>query len=281
MLMLVVITPPYALFVMLSFPLPHRMRRQSVVAWVVMASWLIKHLLRIDYRVLGRENIPDRPSVILSKHQSAWETIVLQRVFPVDAVRLEKRAQAAALLRLGAGGHADDLDRRAGGKAALRQLVEQGRMRLGQGYWVIIFPEGTRTPVGTHRRYKPGGAHLAVETGAPVVPVALNSGEFWSRQAFIKYPGTITVSIGPAIDPAGLSAEDVNARAEAWMEGRNAPHLPTPLQMMQPDLQLDLPLGRHYRRTVFPSARRSAPASSVCARAEPACAGSGRAGACR
>jgi 1-acyl-sn-glycerol-3-phosphate acyltransferase len=92
---------------------------------------------------------------------------------------------------------------------------------------VIIFPEGTRTPIGTHRRYKIGGAHLAVEAGVPVVPVALNAGEFWSRRAFIKFPGTVTVSIGPAIDPTGLSADDVSARAEAWMEGemrRISPH---------------------------------------------------------
>lgn len=227
MLMLVVITPPYALFVMLCFPLPHRLRRQSVVAWVVMATWLIKHLLRIDYRVLGRENIPDRPSVILSKHQSAWETIVLQRIFPwtlfvwkSELKRLPFFGWALAATPM------ISIDR-AGGKESLRQLVEQGRLRLGQGYWVIIFPEGTRTPVGTYRRYKPGGAHLAVETGAPVVPVALDSGEFWSRRAFIKFPGTVTVSIGPAIDPTGLTAEEVNARAKAWMEDemrRICPH---------------------------------------------------------
>jgi 1-acyl-sn-glycerol-3-phosphate acyltransferase len=227
MLLLVIITPPYALLVMLCFPLPHRQRRQSVVPWVTMATWLIKHLLRIDYRVLGLENMPDRPSVILAKHQSAWETIVLQMIFPwtlfvwkSELKRLPFFGWALAATPM------ISIDR-AGGKESLRQLVEQGRMRLSQGYWVIIFPEGTRTPVGSHRRYKIGGAHLAVETGAPAVPVALDSGEFWSRRAFIKYPGTVTVSIGPAIDPAGLTAEDVNARAEAWMESemrRICPH---------------------------------------------------------
>ncbi|MCO5097660.1 MAG: lysophospholipid acyltransferase family protein [Rhodocyclaceae bacterium] len=227
MLLLVIITPPYALLVMLCFPLPHRLRRQSVVPWVTMATWLIKHLLRIDYRVLGLENMPDRPSVILAKHQSAWETIVLQMIFPwtlfvwkSELKRLPFFGWALAATPM------ISIDR-AGGKESLRQLVEQGRMRLSQGYWVIIFPEGTRTPVGSHRRYKIGGAHLAVETGAPAVPVALDSGEFWSRRAFIKYPGTVTVSIGPAIDPAGLTAEDVNARAEAWMESemrRICPH---------------------------------------------------------
>lgn len=227
MLLLVLITPPYALGVMLCFPLPHRWRRRSVVPWVAGATWLIKHLLRIDYRVLGRENIPDRPSVILSKHQSAWETIVLQMIFPWTLFVWKKELKMLPFFGWALAATPMISVDRGAGKEALRQLVEQGRMRLGQGYWVIIFPEGTRTPVGMHRRYKVGGAHLAVETGVPLVPVALNAGEFWSRRAFIKYPGTVTVSIGPAIDPAGLSAEDVSARAEAWMEAemrRISPH---------------------------------------------------------
>ncbi|PWB39190.1 MAG: 1-acyl-sn-glycerol-3-phosphate acyltransferase [Rhodocyclales bacterium] len=224
---LVVFTVPYALGVMLCFPLPHRWRRQSVVPWVHVASWLIKYVLGIDYRIVGRENIPDRPSVILSKHQSAWETIVLQLIFPWTLFVWKKELKMLPFFGWALAATPMISVDRGAGKAALQQLVDQGRMRLGQGYWVIIFPEGTRTPVGTHRRYKVGGAHLAVETGAPVVPVALNAGEFWSRRAFIKYPGTVTVSIGPAIDPAGLSAEDVSARAEAWMEAemrRISPH---------------------------------------------------------
>lgn len=227
MLLLVVFTVPYASGVMLCFALPHRWRRMTVVPWVHVAAWLIEHVLGIDYRVIGRENIPDRPAVILSKHQSAWETIVLQLIFPWTLFVWKKELLWLPFFGWGLAATPMIAVDRGGGKAALRQLVEQGRRRLAQGYWIIIFPEGTRTPVGTHRRYKAGGAHLAVETGAPVVPVALNAGEFWSRRAFIKYPGTVTVSIGPAIDPTGLSAEDVNARAEAWMEAemrRISPH---------------------------------------------------------
>jgi 1-acyl-sn-glycerol-3-phosphate acyltransferase len=96
--------------------------------------------------------------------------------------------------------------------------VDQGRDRLANGYTVIIFPEGTRSQPGSKNRYKVGGAHLAVETGTPVVPVALNSGEFWGRNALFKRSGTVTVSIGPAIDPAGLSSSEVLARAETWIE---------------------------------------------------------------
>jgi 1-acyl-sn-glycerol-3-phosphate acyltransferase len=107
-------------------------------------------------------------------------------------------------------------------KAALKSLVDQGRDRLANGYTVVIFPEGTRSKPGSKNRYKVGGAHLAVETGALVVPVALNSGEFWGRNALFKKCGTVTVSVGPGIDPAGLSASEVLARAETWIEAEMA-----------------------------------------------------------
>lgn len=228
MLILVVVTPPYALFVLLCFPLPHRPRRMSVEPWVRFAIWLIKHVLGIKYRLLGKENIPARPAVILCKHQSAWETVVLQEVFPLVLYVWKKELKqlpffgwALAVIPM------ISIDRGAG-KDALKQLVDQGRDRLGKGYSVIIFPEGTRAAPGHKRRYKVGGAHLGVETGAPVLPVALNSGEFWGRNAFFKQPGVVTVSIGPAIDPTGLDADTVNQRAEAWIEAemrRISPHL--------------------------------------------------------
>ncbi|MBL8489314.1 MAG: 1-acyl-sn-glycerol-3-phosphate acyltransferase [Rhodocyclaceae bacterium] len=228
MLILIIVTPPWALLVMLSFPLPHHWRRRSVEPWVAFAIWLVKHLLGIPYRLLGKENIPDRPMVIFAKHQSAWETLVLQEIFKDTLFVWKKELKMLPFFGWAlAATPMISIDRRAG-KDALKQLVDQGRERLGQGYSVIIFPEGTRVAPGKKKRYKIGGAHLAVETGAPLVPVALNSGEFWGRNAFYKTPGMATVSIGPAIDPTGLSGDDVNRRAEAWMEAemrRISPHL--------------------------------------------------------
>ncbi len=236
MLILLVVTPPYALFVLLCFPLSHRLRRMSVEPWVRFAIWLVKHLLGIPYRLLGAEHIPQRPCVILCKHQSAWETLVLQEIFPLVLYVWKKELKqlpffgwALAVIPM------ISVDRGAG-KDALKQLVDQGRERLGQGYSVIIFPEGTRAAPGHKRRYKIGGAHLAVEAGVPVLPVALNSGEFWGRNAFFKQPGTATISIGPAMEPAGLTAAELNARAEHWIETemrRISPHLyhgETPVQ---------------------------------------------------
>jgi 1-acyl-sn-glycerol-3-phosphate acyltransferase len=155
--------------------------------------------------------------VILSKHQSAWETIGLQAIFPPLVFVLKRSLLWIPFLGWAfAAVKMISIDRSAG-KDALRQVAEQGRERLKAGYWVIIFPEGTRIAPGESRRFKTGGAHLAVAAGVPAVPVAHNAGEFWARNAFVKKPGVITVSIGPAIDPVGKSAAEVTALAEQWI----------------------------------------------------------------
>ncbi len=218
LLILLVVTPPYTLGVILCRPLPHHMRRQTVVPWVNFTIWLIKHVLGIPYRLLGAENIPARAAVVLAKHQSAWETFMLQEVFKDTVFVWRKEIKYLPFFGWALASIPMIETDRSASRSSLRRLVEQGRDRLDNGYTVIIFPEGTRSQPGSKNRYKSGGAHLAVETGTPVVPVALNSGEFWGRNALFKRCGTVTVSIGPAINPAGLTASEVNLRAEAWIE---------------------------------------------------------------
>lgn len=192
--------------------------------------WMTEHILGITHDVIGRENLPAEPSIILAKHQSAWETVALQDLVPEhtysvfvlkkELMRLPFFGWGLAALQM------ISIDRKAG-REALKQVVVQGADRLKRGFWIIIFPEGTRVAPGQTRRYKQGGGHLAAQTGTKVVPVAHNAGEFWPRQAFLKIPGRITVSIGPAIDTVGLTQDEVNARAEAWIEGemrRISPH---------------------------------------------------------
>ena len=116
---------------------------------------------------------------------------------------------------------------RSRGLAALRQLVRRGKERLAQGFWVVVFPEGTRVAPGECRKYQLGGALLAEHSGAPVVPVAHNAGLLWRRNAFIKHPGTITVRIGPTIDSAGRDAATINALAEQWIEEQQKTLCPT------------------------------------------------------
>ena len=218
MLILILVTPPYTLGVILCRPLPHRMRRQSVVPWVNFVIWLVKHLLGIPYRLLGAENIPARACVVLAKHQSAWETLMLQEVFKDTAFVWRKEIKYLPFFGWALASIPMIETDRNPTKSSLKRLVDQGRDRLDNGYTVIIFPEGTRSQPGSKNRYKVGGAHLAVETGTPVVPLALNSGEFWGRNALFKRSGTVTVSIGPVIDPAGLTASEVTRRAEQWIE---------------------------------------------------------------
>jgi 1-acyl-sn-glycerol-3-phosphate acyltransferase len=218
LLILLLVTPPYTLLVVLCRPLPHHLRRQSVVPWVNFTIWLVKHVLGIPYRLLGAENIPAGAVVVLAKHQSAWETLMLQEVFKDTVFVWRKEIKRLPFFGWALATTPMIETDRSVSRASLKSLVDQGRERLDHGYTVIIFPEGTRAEPGSQNRYKVGGAHLAAETGALVVPVALNSGDFWGRGAVIKRSGTATVSIGPAIDPRGLSAKEITRRAEAWIE---------------------------------------------------------------
>jgi 1-acyl-sn-glycerol-3-phosphate acyltransferase len=175
-------------------------------------------MLGIRCRVLGRENIPPGPCVILCKHQSAWETMALQEIFPPQVWLIKRELLWIPFFGWGLAMLSPIAIDRGSGIRALRQLVTQGTDRLRRGFWVVVFPEGTRTAPGQRGRYQTGGALLATKAGVPVVPVALNAGEVWPRNAFVKHPGTVTVSIGPAIDTRDGAAGDITARAEEWIE---------------------------------------------------------------
>jgi 1-acyl-sn-glycerol-3-phosphate acyltransferase len=192
-----------------------------VRAWRYWFMGLVKYVLGIRYQVKGAENIPAEPVVILSKHQSAWETVALQDVFAPRWLSFVLKHELLLIPFLGWAFAVMPMIaiNRGAGRDALAQVVDKGSRRLREGHSVVLFPEGTRVAPGQKRRYKPGGAHLAIVAGAKVVPVAHNAGEFWPRNAFVKRPGMVTVSVGPAIDSKGLSVEELNARVEAWIEG--------------------------------------------------------------
>ena len=199
---------------LLPFPARYRLIRQ----WARFQVFMLQALCGLRYRVEGREHLPENAAIIMAKHQSAWETIAFQEIFPQQTWVLKRELMwiplfgwALALLRPIA------IDRNAGRKA-IEQVIEQGRDRLKSAIWVVVFPEGTRVAPGARRRYGIGGAVLAVETGYPVVPVAHNAGSFWPRRGFLKRPGTIRVVIGPVIDPYGKSAEEIRQLAEEWIE---------------------------------------------------------------
>jgi len=197
------------------------------LAYPIATTWIranvhgLRVICGVDWRVEGRENIPDTPCVVLCKHQSTWETYFLAMLF-YPAVYVAKRSLGRIPI-FGWSLHVLKfimIDRKSG-RSAIAQMVEQAQDRLERRRWVIIFPEGTRQAIDAVPNYRIGGAIVASRTGYPILPVATNSGEFWPRMGFVKHAGTITVSVLPPIpsegrDPAALIAE-TERRIEARM----------------------------------------------------------------
>ncbi|WON74839.1 lysophospholipid acyltransferase family protein [Nitrosospira sp. Is2] len=217
-LLQIIITPLYFLIILAAFPLPPIRRYRITSGWAHIMMFLLRLICGIRYRVIGTEHIPTVPSIVLSKHQSAWETIAFQQIFPPQVWVLKKELLRVPFFGWGLALTNPIAIDRSSRKAALKQIVEQGKDRLKQGFWIIVFPEGTRIAPGKKGKYGIGGAWLGTHTGAPVVPVAHNAGEFWGKDSFLKLPGTITVSIGPPINPAEMEPGDLNARVESWIE---------------------------------------------------------------
>lgn len=199
-------------------PLSHMTRYAYLVQWSRLICLWLKVSCGLTYRVIGRENIPPGPAIILAKHQSAWETIALQQVFPPQTWVLKKELLHIPVFGWALRATKPVAINRGSTKAALRQVLEQGKQRLDEGLWMVIFPEGTRTLPGQRGRYAIGGAMLAERSGYPVVPVAHNAGEFWKASGFLKYPGEITVVIGPTIDSNQFKAGEINQKVESWIE---------------------------------------------------------------
>ncbi len=215
---LVIVTLPYAVLSVLTYPLSRMARFRVISGWSRIMLFIARHLCGLDYAVEGRENLPAHPCVILSKHQSAWETLAFQTVFPPQVHVLKKELLWIPFFGWGLAMMSPIAINRAKGRTALRQLARLGKERILQGFWVVIFPEGTRVAPGTKRKYQPGGAWLAVQTGTPVVPVAHNAGLYWPKNAFLKHPGTITMRIGPVIPTQDRNPAEVIAEVEAWIE---------------------------------------------------------------
>jgi 1-acyl-sn-glycerol-3-phosphate acyltransferase len=213
-LSVIVLVPPVSLLVA-PFPLP--IRYSVLCRWAHLQMWLLRAVCGLRYEVEGMENVPPGAAIAFCKHQSAWETIALQDFLPRQTWVLKRELLWIPLFGWGLALMRPIAINRSAGRRAVQQIVDQGLDRLQGGTWVIVFPEGTRVPVGQQRRFGIGGAALAVGTGFPVVPIAHNAGTFWPRRGFRKQPGTVRVIIGPPIDPQGKSAEQINRAAAEWM----------------------------------------------------------------
>ena len=208
----------YGLAALMAGLLPGRLSYRVAVAWAGSVLRLLEILCRLDYVVEGAEHLDRDNCVVLLKHSSSWETIALFKIFPRHTWVMKRELLWApilgwvlSLLRPIA------IDRKAG-RAAVEQVLVQGRERLEQGYWIMIFPEGTRVAHGQVRRYGLSGALLGIASGRPVIPVAHNAGEFWPRRGWLKRPGTVRLIIGAPIQTGGRDPRELTNEVQQWIE---------------------------------------------------------------
>ena len=187
-------------------------------SWCAIIGWMTKVFCGLTYEIEGLENInPEQPVILLSNHQSAWETLALRYILPPHSVVIKRDLLffpiwGWSLLTL----KSIVIDRK-NQRTSLRVLLKNGAEYLNQGLSVLIFPEGTRAPAREVLKFNIGGAILAQKTGFPIIPIAHNAGDYWPRYSFFKYPGIIKVKIGPMIETKGRKAADINAEAESWI----------------------------------------------------------------
>jgi len=208
----------YGIFTVPLSLLWHDMGYECARGWGKRVVWLAKHVCGIDYTVRGIENIPASPTIIMAKHQSAWETVAILSYLPRGVWIIKRELVWLPIIGWVLAGLKSIAIDRKNGRSARDQILVQGKDRLARGYSIVIFPEGTRVAPNERRKYGLGGAILATDAHANILPIAHNAGECWRRNAFLKYPGHVTMSIGPVITTAGRDAVTVTREVEAWIE---------------------------------------------------------------
>lgn len=201
--------------------LPYRATYWFGRNWVRVSLWLLRRLVGLDHRIVGGELRPEGSAIYAAKHQSSWDTLVFALLLKEPAYVLKRELLFLPLfgLFLLKAGHIP-VDRSAGA-SALKRMLATAKQRRDQGRDLLIFPEGTRVPVGERRPYHPGVAALYGQLDLPVVPVALNSGLYWGRRSFNKKPGTIALEFLPAIPP-GLARRQFMAELEKRLEAASS-----------------------------------------------------------
>ncbi len=208
----------FGCFMGLCFWLPYRYQFAIARTWSRMTIRVLKLLCGLDYTIEGRENIPAGNHIVMCNHTSAWETMAHFLLIPAQVWVLKRELLWIPFVGWGLKLLKPIAINRGAGHRAVNQVVEQGKDRLAQGLWVIIFPEGTRVRAGQPKKYGFSGALLAIETGKLLVPISHNAGAFWARRGFLKKPGTIRLIIGKPIDPHGLDARELTAAARDAIE---------------------------------------------------------------
>jgi 1-acyl-sn-glycerol-3-phosphate acyltransferase len=217
-----IVTPLYAVAMIATFWLPRVPRYLIARHWCKVVAYGALVICGIRWRVIGAENIPAdagaHPHVLMSKHSSTWETLALNLYFPPLAFVAKKELLSIPFFGWGFALASPITIDRSAGTDAMQQMAAQGRERFADGFWIVVYPEGTRIRAGTRAKYKTGGARLASLLDVPLLPVAHNAGYLWPKGLLGKRPGTITLSIGPSIMPAGRDPQTLTAEIEQWIE---------------------------------------------------------------
>ena len=206
-------------FMLLALPFQGGAHKMAQV-WVRILNWSLKHVIGLNYTLSGAENIPDRPAIICAKHQSGWETLALQEIFPPQ-VYVAKRE----LFKIPFFGWGLKLVKtigidRSNSREANRQLIEQGLARKNEGYWITISPKAHACRPVEKAATSSAARAWQKMFEMDIVPVALNSGEFWPRNSFLKYPGTVSVIIGKPIAYGSGNEAEIMAQCEQWIESQ-------------------------------------------------------------
>lgn len=216
------VTPPYALAVLSLSWLPPIPRYRFITYWCRANLWGARVICGIRHRVIGQENMPETPHIIMSKHSSTWETLFLTQMGPPLAYVAKKELLAIPFFGWAFRFASPITIDRKSGQDAMGQIARQGRERFAQGFWIVVYPEGTRIRVGRRVKYKTGGVRLATAMGTPILPIAHNAGWLWPKGVLGKKPGVLTLSIGKPIAPDGKDPVRLTREIEEWIEGEVA-----------------------------------------------------------
>jgi 1-acyl-sn-glycerol-3-phosphate acyltransferase len=214
-----VVTPLYAVAIVSSFWLPPALRFALCANWCRVNLWAARVICGIRHQVVGLEHMPATPHIVMSKHSSTWETLFLAQLGPAMAYVAKKELLAIPFFGWAFRFASPITIDRSRGRDAMTQIAEQGRERFRQGFWIVIYPEGTRIRAGRRVKYKTGGARLAVAMGTPILPVAHNAGWLWPKGLLGKRAGTVTLSIGVPVPAAGRDPGELTQEVENWIEG--------------------------------------------------------------
>lgn len=213
-------TIPFTIISAIVFFAPPRVRSRVIAGWAVFVVWWLKVCCGLRHEVTGLENVPRFPCVFACNHQSTWETIATQTFLPPLAWVLKKELLKIPFFGWGLWMTRPIAIDRSDRKNALEQVVDQGKEKIAENRYILVFPEGTRTPYGVERPYKKGGARLAIEADVPIVPVAHDAGRYWSSESFWIKPGVIRCIIGPQISQKGKNDIALTEEIYTWIKSQ-------------------------------------------------------------